>query len=71
MTTATSRTFTVRGFHCAGCTDNLETALTNLEGVIRVKANFHDSRVEVRFDPDRASETDIRNQITASGFQAD
>jgi mercuric ion transport protein len=71
MATATTMTFTVRGFHCSGCADNVQTALSNLEGVIRVKADFDDSQVEVRFDPDRATETDIRDQITASGFQAD
>lgn len=71
MATATSMTFTVRGFHCSGCADNVQTALSNLEGVIRVKADFDDSTVEIRFDPDRATEADFRNQITASGFQAD
>ena len=68
---STSMTFTVRGFHCGGCAENLSTALDNLEGVIRVKADFEDSRVEVRFDADRVSEQDVRDRITATGFEAD
>ncbi len=71
MTTATSETFTVRGFHCSGCADNLSTALGNLEGVIRVGASFENGRVEVRFDTDRVSEQDIRDRIAASGFEAE
>jgi copper chaperone CopZ len=65
MTTTTSATFTVRGF------DNLAKALRNLDGVIRARASFDDANVEVRFDADRVSEQDLRDQITRAGFEAD
>lgn len=70
MTTAISK-FTVRGFHCSGCSDNLGSTLNNLDGVIRARADYEDGRVEVRFDPDRVSEDDVREQIRASGFEPD
>ena len=70
MTTTKSNTFTVQGFHCSGCSDNLSKALGNVDGVIRVRASFDDSNVEVRFDADRLSEQDIRDQIAKSGFEA-
>jgi len=71
MTTTKSDTFTVQGFHCSGCSDNLSTALNNLDGVIRASAEFEGGRVQVRYDADRVSEQNIRDRISASGFEAD
>jgi len=67
----TKNTFTVKGFHCSGCSDNLSTALNNLEGVIRADAEFEGGQVHVRYDSDRVSEQDLRDRISASGFEAD
>ncbi len=69
--TTTTRTFGVTGFHCSACSDNLSKALGNLDGVIRARASFDDAQVEVRFDTDRVSEQDLREQIARSGFEAD
>ncbi|GMQ94544.1 MAG: hypothetical protein BMS9Abin12_2039 [Acidimicrobiia bacterium] len=69
--TTTSKKFTVRGFHCSGCSDNLASALDNLDGVIRTRADFEDGQVEVRYDSDRVSEQDVRDRISASGFEAE
>ncbi len=71
MTTTTTTTFAVRGYHCSGCSDNLSKALGNLDGVIRARASFDDANVEVRYDADRVSEGDLRDQIAKSGFEAD
>jgi len=70
MATTKSRVFGVTGFHCSGCSDNLAKALGNLDGVIRARASFDDSNVDVRFDTDRVSEQDIRDRIAKSGFEA-
>ncbi len=70
MATTTTKTLGVSGFHCSGCSDNLSRALSNLDGVIRVRASFDDATVEVRYDADRVSEQDIRDQISRSGFEA-
>ncbi len=71
MATATSKTFTVKGFHCSGCSDNLGSALSNLDGVIRAQADFEAGQVEVRFDPDRVTDEDVKGQIRTSGFDPD
>ena len=71
MATATWKTFTVKGFHCSGCSDNLGTALNNLDGVIRANADYEEGRVEVRFDSERVTEEDVKTQIRASGFDPD
>ena len=70
MATTTTETLGVEGFHCSGCSDNLTKALNSMEGVIRARASFDDANVEVRFDSDRVSEQDIRDQISTSGFEA-
>ena len=69
MATAISRTMTVRGFHCTGCADNLGSALSNMDGVIRARADYDVGQVEVRFDPDRVTEDDVLEQIRAAGFE--
>ncbi len=69
MATAITKTIRVRGFHCSGCSDNLGKALTKLEGVIRAVGDYEAATVEVRFDPDRVSEDDLRERIQAAGFE--
>ncbi len=71
MATTTTKTLGVNGFHCSGCSDNLSKALGNVDGVIRARAGFDDANVEVRYDADRVSEQDIRDQIARSGFEAE
>lgn len=71
VATATKKTFAVTGFHCTGCANNLGSALNNLDGVIRARADFEEGYVEVRFDPDRVTEEDVRERIRASGFEPD
>ena len=70
MASTTTATLDVRGFHCSGCSDNLSKALSNLDGVIRARASFDDANVEVRFDAERVTEQDLRDQIAKSGFEA-
>lgn len=62
-------TLGVRGFHCSGCADNLSSGLSRIEGVIRAKADFDRAEVEVRFDPARVTDDDIREGIRAAGFE--
>lgn len=64
-----TETIKVRGFHCTGCADNLGRALRTLEGVVRAEADYSAGHVEVRFDPERVSDDDIRDRIRATGFE--
>lgn len=70
MEKAVSRTYAISGFHCSGCADNLGESLGRREGVIKVDADYEQAQVEVRFDPERISEDDIREQIHLAGFEA-
>lgn len=67
---AQDATLRVEGMDCAACERRLGAALTRLKGVITAKADHRAARVDVRFDPDRVSEQDIRQRIRAAGFDA-
>lgn len=69
MATITTKEFSVQGFHCTGCADNLGEALRRLEGVIKADADYVGGHVEVRFNPARVSDDAIREQIRATGFE--
>jgi copper chaperone CopZ len=70
MARTTTITHDVQGFHCRGCSDDLSKHLNNVDGVIRARTSFEDANVVVRFDADRASEQDLRDQVARSGFEA-
>jgi copper chaperone CopZ len=69
MATATEKTMGIKGFHCSGCANNLSKSLASLEGVIKAQADFDSAQVKVRFDPERVTEEDVRDQIRATGFE--
>lgn len=68
MATTETRTFPVEGFHCTGCSANLGKNLQLVEGVIRADARFDTAEVTVRYDSERVTDEDIRDQIRAAGF---
>jgi copper chaperone CopZ len=55
--------------HCGGCENAVRTALQRTEGVIRVRADHRRDEVQLRFDPDRISDQQIRDRIRAAGFE--
>lgn len=69
MATTTTKQYQISGFHCSGCADNLGSALSRVDGVIKADADFDSALVEVRFDPERVSDDDIHTQVRASGFE--
>jgi len=70
MPATTTRKYSIRGFHCSGCADNLGKSLRKLEGVIKADADYDHAMVEVRFDPERVTDADIGEQIHAAGFES-
>ncbi len=69
MAATTTRKYSIRGFHCSGCADNLGKSLGRLEGVIKADADYNQAVVEVRFDPKRVTDDDINEQIHMAGFE--
>ena len=69
MAAVQTMTYAVAGFHCTGCADNLGKSLRRIEGVIRADADYDAGQVEVRFDPDRVGDDDLREGIRSAGFE--
>lgn len=69
MAAVQTTTYPVAGFHCTGCADNLGRSLGRIEGVIKAVADFEAGHVEVRFDPGRVSDEDLREGIRSAGFE--
>lgn len=66
---AVNRTFEVRGMDCTGCEAVVGRALERLDGVITVRADQGADRVDVRFDPARVSDEQIRERIREAGYE--
>lgn len=69
MASLQTTTYPVAGFHCTGCADNLGKSLRRIEGVIKADADYEAGQVEVRFDPGRVSDEDLREGIRTAGFE--
>lgn len=65
---AVEMTLEVEGMDCSGCANRLGTALGRLDGVVKAKADHRAGQVDVRLDPDRVSEDQIKERIRAAGF---
>ena len=61
--------FSVSGMSCAHCETRIQTTVLKIPGVSSARASFSRHRVEVTFDPERATEAAIRGAITSAGYQ--
>ena len=57
---------TIDGMHCERCVSTVQNSLLSVEGVDY--ADISVGKAEVRFLPQLASEADIEQAITASGY---
>lgn len=69
MAAVQTTTYPVAGFHCTTCADSLGKSLGRIEGVIRADADYEAGQVQVRFDPARVGEDDLREGIRTAGFE--
>lgn len=69
MAAVRTATYPVEGFHCTGCADTLGRSLRRIEGVIKADADFETGQVEVRFDPERVGDDNLREGIRTAGFE--
>lgn len=60
---------TVRGMHCSGCVSRVESALTDVEGVRRVKVSLDDEEATVEADEDAGGESLVR-AVKEAGYEA-
>ncbi|MBI1260490.1 MAG: cadmium-translocating P-type ATPase [Rhizobiales bacterium] len=60
----------VQDMHCAGCLRKVERGLHEVDGVDYARANLSTKRVAVRWDPKRATASEIVEKLAATGFNA-
>lgn len=58
------------GISCAACTWLIEQAMARTPGVSRALVNLQQSRLDIRFDPDRCPLSRIFTRLDALGYQA-
>jgi copper chaperone len=58
----------VSGMHCTGCEMNIKMALTEKQGVKKVKADYQKGFVEVEFDERKIKLEEIKNVIKDTGY---
>jgi Cu2+-exporting ATPase len=58
------------GISCAACTWLIEQTLARLPGVGTALVNLQQSRLDIRFDPDRIALSELFAQVEALGYQA-
>ena len=62
-------TLNVQGMTCASCERRLEEALSRVSGVVKAKASYSRSTVQVRYDSDRTTLDQLTDAIEATGYQ--
>lgn len=63
-----SVSLTVTGMKCGGCENTVTAKLSELDGVISVKASYQDKRVDVEYDSSKTNPDEIEDTIVAAGF---
>lgn len=63
-----TKKISVKGMVCTGCEDILESAIFALNGVDYVKANYQTNSVNVKFDDDKTTLTQIEHICAAEGY---
>ncbi|WP_251341441.1 heavy metal translocating P-type ATPase [Haloplanus halophilus] len=66
---AETETFAVPSMDCASCAGTVESALSALDGVVEYDTRPASGRVEVTYDPGRASRGDVVAAIENAGYE--
>src|SRR5438445_681280 len=64
-----TRTFAVRGMHCAACVGKVERALRGVPGVDAASVNLATERATVEGDPARADAAALASAVAAAGYE--
>lgn len=59
----------IRGMHCRSCELLLEDAIGNVQGVTKVKVNFHKGHAAVEYGEDIPSQKEIENVVKEAGYE--
>lgn len=59
----------IKGMTCTGCEQTIQTGISSIKGVKQVKANFKDGKAYVSFESGVADTIQMKEKITASGYE--
>ncbi len=63
-------TLKISGMHCAACAQNIESALSDLDGVLKASVSFPLEQAKVEFDPSKVDIARIKQAISEAGYTA-
>ena len=66
---STSKTYKVKGMHCASCVATIERVLSKTTGVHRASANFASESALIEFDENILSESELAETVKSVGYQ--
>lgn len=61
----------VGGMDCGGCAKTIAANLQQLPGIVEATVNFASERLNVTYNPQHVSETDIIQRVTSLGYTVD
>ncbi len=65
-----TKTFPIKGMHCASCVRVLERALKKVEGIDEATVNLASEKATISFDPKVATDEKITSAISKVGYSA-
>lgn len=61
----------IEGMHCTGCSSRLEKVLNNLEGVENAKVSFEEKQAIIKYEEEKITLEDIKENIEDAGFKGE
>ncbi|MEM2990435.1 MAG: copper-translocating P-type ATPase, partial [Halobacteria archaeon] len=60
----------ISGMHCAACAQNIESAISELNGVLKASVSFPLEEAQLEFDPSKVDIARIKQVISEAGYTA-
>lgn len=65
-----TKTFSIRGMHCASCVNVLERSLRKVTGVQSAVVNLATEKATVQYDPGQVGDNDLASAVANVGYKA-
>lgn len=64
----TTKTYHIKGMHCASCSSLIEMTLKKIVGVVSIKANYATETAKISFDETKVSPEELSKKIEPLGY---
>lgn len=62
-------TWKLKGLHCSSCATNIDLALEEINGIVKVKTNYANSQTKLTIDPNLVKTSEIKKTLNDLGYQ--